>query len=447
MLRLTLGARTLPFAIIISYLLFTVSLFYLGPVPWPVSNPGALGIFLTAVIVGIAAFGRLGSSGAAAGSPIEYWKVIIIAGALLSFVLLFPSAYFYADKMPWQLFEAMRDQGATYEGLKSKLATSGDRTLISLVRAVTYPVIFAALPLAILNWRRMAWWLWLLVGLALFSSVAFSILRGTDREIFDIIVIGAAAFMVVIIRQSIPLRRLVIPAVCALVIVAVAIVAFADRRMQRASVQRIGTQASSLTEYVKTPEGWFDLMCIKDRFCLDPDHALVRHVDAPIKYTVLMLTSYLTQGYYGLSLAMTENFHSTFGIGHSPAITRLYERLSGNTLIYERSYTYGLRKLGWSDESQWSTIFTSLANDVDFPGAIAVICVLAFLLGRSWRDAIGSSNDAAAIVFCLLFQLFVYAPANNQLAQTFDGYFAVIGWCSIWLFKTRWRAAMATAPR
>lgn len=64
-----------------------------------------------------------------------------------------------------------------------------------------------------------------------------------------------------------------------------------------------------------------------------------------------------------------------------------------------------------------------------------MICLLAFLWGRCWLDAVGRNDDRAAIVFCLLFQLFVYVPANNQLAQTFDAYFTLVCWCAYWLIS------------
>ncbi len=58
----------------------------------------------------------------------------------------------------------------------------------------------------------------------------------------------------------------------------------------------------------------------------------------------------------------------------------------------------------WSDNTEWSTIFPWLANDVGFTGSLIVVFFLGILFGKSWRDA-ATGNDFAAIVFCLLFQL------------------------------------------
>jgi hypothetical protein len=448
MLRFAL--RLPPLVPILVYLVGTITLFLFGPLDWPVPNAAALTLFLALALTGICAFYLIGAGGEAVGAPFPYWRAVIIIGALLSIGILFPSAYFYADKMPWQVIDAFRDQNAAYGALQKKLVeTTGGRTLISIVRAVTYPLIFAVLPLGILNWRKMSWKLWLLVLATALSSVIFSVLRGTDREVFDVIIIISASVLVLIVRwcattgttlsRVLVRRSTVIGAIVFLIVAGIALSLFADRRAQRAgytpeAFAKGTVVAPSLAARVAMPGGWSDVMCIR-AVCLNPDHPLVRHVDVPKKYALLMLTSYLTQGYYGLSLAITEDFHSTLGVGHSPVIARTYARLAHDNSIYQRGYTFGLRDLGWSDESQWSTIFPWLANDVGFPGAIAVICLFAFLWGRSWLDAVGRHDDRAAVVFCLLFQLFVYVPANNQLAQTFDAYFALVGWCGYWMIS------------
>ena len=449
---MTKSLRLLPLTLILIYLFATIALFLFGPLPWPVTNVRAVNLFLAAAIGGIAVCYVIGSGGVGSGEPIASWRRLIIVGALLSVAILFPSAYYYAGKMPWQVWEAMKDQNAVYEALQKKLVeTAGSRTMISIVRAVTYPLIIAVLPLAILNWRAMVWWLWLLVLAAVLSSVNFSVLRGTDRELFDAIFIAGASVMILIgrwiVAANLPLRRAlirpstVIGGIAFVITVLVALSLFADRRIGRTGYTpeafANGTKdAPSIEAHLQRPGGWTDIMCIR-RICLDQQHPLVRYGSVRAQYSILMLTSYLTQGYYGLSLAMTEEFHSTLGIGHSSVIARTVERITHNNAIYERGYTYGLRRLDWSDESQWSTIFPWLANDVGFPGAVVVISLLAFLWARSWRDAVAGGDDRAAIVFCMLFQLFIYVPANNQLAQTFDAYLALTFWCGCWLFGGR----------
>jgi hypothetical protein len=67
-----------------------------------------------------------------------------------------------------------------------------------------------------------------------------------------------------------------------------------------------------------------------------------------------------------------------------------------------------------------------LANDVGFVGSLLLVGLMARWFRQSWSDAVRSNNDLAAIVFVFLCIAFVYLPANHQLAQTLDSYFAFI---------------------
>jgi hypothetical protein len=165
---------------------------------------------------------------------------------------------------------------------------------------------------------------------------------------------------------------------------------------------------------------------------------------------VITATGYLTQGYHGLSLALknVDQAESTYGIGHSQALRRVYEAFTGDTSLYQRGYTYSLKRQNWDDASQWSTIFPWIANDVGFVPTIAIMALLALLWGRSWRDAVGAADDVAAIVFCFLFQLFMYVPANNQIAQTLDAYVGFVCWLLFWILTRSWiRSMILSAAR
>jgi hypothetical protein len=150
-----------------------------------------------------------------------------------------------------------------------------------------------------------------------------------------------------------------------------------------------------------------------------------------------MAALYFGQGYFGLSLALAKDFQSTWGLGHSIALANYYSALFENEDLYERSYTFRLRDDGWSDLQQWSTMFSWLANDIGFPAVPVVIGLLAWIWGRSWKDAIFRNNDRAAIVFTFMMLMVFYMPANNQLTQTIDVYFAVVCWIIIWLIDRR----------
>ena len=145
----------------------------------------------------------------------------------------------------------------------------------------------------------------------------------------------------------------------------------------------------------------------------------------------------MSQGYYGLGLALGLPFQSTMGIGNSPMIATQYANITGDIETYQRSYTYRMRALGWTDEYQWSTLMVWIANDFSFPGALIVLYFLAAIFGASWRDAVLARDDYAAVVFILFVDLFLYLPANNQLGQSLDTLFTTLFWVSIWQYRKK----------
>ena len=450
---MTWSLRAPPLIALLSYLAATVLLFFAGPLPWPISNPLAVLGFLTAALAGVCAGYLIGVHGTPKGSPLTNWRVVIVAGAALAVILLFPSAYYFAAKMPWDILDAMSDQNAVYRAFEKRLAeTQGGRAFASIARTLAFPLIFAVIPLGILRWRSMTWRLWALWTATAAGAVTFSILRGTDREIFDLLMVAGGGALVAIgrecvshqfnLRQLLFRRSVVSVGVAAVVVLGLALLLFADRRLQRLGWHIDQRYGASAVEVLSEPEGWCAVMRMQSTVpmqsvCAERNHILLNGLDYRAQYAVVILTAYLTNGYYGLSLALTQEHRSTLGIGHSQALTRLYERVTGDASLYQRGVTFKLRSLEWSDVARWSTIFPWFANDVGWPGAIFMIAVAALLWGRSWRDAVGASNDSAGIVFCFLFQLFVYLPANNQLAQTLDAYFAFVVWLGFWLVSSR----------
>ena len=433
----------LPALMIVSFLAATVSLFFLGPVQWKPMQPSLLLGYLVAALSLFTVAYLAGTQITPRASDTLPTNTLIIAGSLLSIAMLFPSAYFYADKMPWEIIDAIRDQKKVYEGLQKRLnETQSGRELVALARAVTFPLIYAAGPLCILHMRNIPKWYWGLFCLLMASAITFSILRGTDREAFDFTLLVASSGLILIGRNlqwfktRISKRLVLAGCIIGILIASLGYQVFGQRRLQRAdmTIPALG----ELLEKSGPHGGYMTIMCIRSA-CADKDNLLIAHVAPFHKYAITMVTNYLTNGYYGLSLALDDPtpFQSTLGIGHAPAIKRLYERVTHDTTLYEKSYTARLNSAAWSDNSEWATIFVWLANDVGFSGALAVFVLLGLAYAVAWRDATIEGNDYAAVVFCFLTQLLIYTPANFQIGQTLDSYLGFSVWLAAWLIRRR----------
>jgi hypothetical protein len=423
--------RYLPLGGVMSFLLLTMILFFMGPFDWPMHNYEVLSLFLFCVSFAIVCGYSLGVSAPARVGPLPYWRRLFILGAICSCVMIFPSAYVYTGKWPWEAVLTLFDQGQAYREFQARLQElDGQRGPIVLARTLTHWVSYAVIPIAVFRWRDLDLTMRLLLVGTIVSATIFSLLRGTDQGTFDIGFLIAMSVLVAVARECMKAGRSfgsffktkvgVFVAVAAVLFVALAFTAFIDRKTQRYD--------GNITD-----------LCIGEdqHICINSNKGLAVGLGEVGRFALGIVTTYTSNGYYGLALSLEREFDSTMGIGHSIALTRIYEAATDDKKLYENSFTYRLRADGWSDLYVWSTMYTWIANDVGFPMTVVIVGLLAWLWGSSWRDAVRGDNDAAGIVFCMLTQTFMYSPANFQLALGTDTYAALLIWLGLWYYSAR----------
>jgi hypothetical protein len=411
----------------LAYLGVTIIAFVAGPFDWPVDNWTTLLCFLAAVTLAMYGGFRLALTRPAVGAPFDGWRLVIVLGAIANVVILFPAAYAYTGKMPWDVFSALRDQQAAYEELQQTLLLTADtRTPVVLARTLAAPLTFAVVPLGLLHWGRMSIQLRILFVVSIGSTLAFSILRGTDREIADLVLISGAATMIklarLIVHEKIRLSDIVRRYALGIIFAGLAFLAAATLFIDR--------KEGRVTD--------IHYFCFDETtICADFDHPILRAFGERGQFALVMAAAYASNGYYGLSLALGLNFHSTFGLGHAPFLMKAYSDLVGSDALYEQSYTYRLRELGWDDLRVWSTMFPWIANDIGFLMMPVLMLVIGWIFGGTWRDAVLAREDRAAIVFAFMTIMIAYIPANSQLTLVSDSYFSFVVWIAWWLLGRR----------
>ena len=142
-------------------------------------------------------------------------------------------------------------------------------------------------------------------------------------------------------------------------------------------------------------------------------------VPAAAQPTGVMFTSYLTQGYKGLSLAMDSPWRPTYGLGFSTFIRHNASRVLGldESRVEARTYEGQISAQGWTAGQQWSTFFVHPASDLSFVGVIPLMVLLGFGFGAAWRDTCVRKDPFACVVFFYLGIEVLYLSANNQLYQ------------------------------
>ena len=405
-----------PIRVALTYLFFTLALFLFWPIDWPLSawkriiiviyTIGCYGLFAAGYVVATY------STPVLSNGPVS--QRFIMWGAVSAVILLFPSAYFYAGRWPWQILDVIGDQREAYRGLQDTLAeTAGQRTPIALLRGIFAPITFCVLPLGIIRWERLSWWLRAGVLATVACSIIFSVLRGTDREFADILIVGVSAYLVRIARgdsSGIALIKRNWKAAVALVLfVYVAGNLFTERKSAR-----LGQTTS--------------VCAIGSGVCADLGNPAIAWMDERTLFGSSIFAVSVAQGYYGLALGMDQPFKSTFGLGHSPALTGIYVRATGDKKFETRSFTYRNAFEAWPPESFWSSMMIWFANDISYLGVLPLMYFIGAYWARRWKNATLGESDAAAVLFSLLCVMIAYMPANNQIFATFDGYFIIAFW-------------------
>jgi hypothetical protein len=150
----------------------------------------------------------------------------------------------------------------------------------------------------------------------------------------------------------------------------------------------------------------------------------------------VLLTGYLSAGYYGLSLCFNLPFEWTYGIGNSYFMSKLVSLIFQVPNIYERTY---LNKLtvyyGRDGLRTWNTIFPWLASDFTFLGVLLIFIIVGYIWQTSWIEVLKYRNPVSIILFATISLGLVFIPANNQLFNGIDTYISTLFTIIFWIFN------------
>lgn len=362
--------------------------------------------------VGYRLIGVRAPSSLSEGPHLKTVRQVIRIGFWLALLLLPFSIFIYTGKSIFDIASVL-DQNAVYASLGEVFEEeSTTRKLLSLIRALAAPLTIAVIPLAAFYWSQIGTGTRSFAIGTVLTYLLFSAFRGTDKESGDLIILSlsgilARAAFLKTRGKKVSRRSIVMGASFVAAIISLFVILFVFRKSERLG-------------------GFVGFCLYGDVACFEPTNS--SEFGDIVSFGVAIFSAYFVQGYYGLSLALPLDYEWTYGIGHSQPLQTIAGLFVDTGPIYDSGLLAQLQTVGWHDRFVWSSIFPSLASDVTLLGIPILFLFIGNLYGRSWTTAVSKGRPDAIVLFALLTILVLYIPANNQIAQSFDLYFATVFW-------------------
>lgn len=397
--RIRWGAiRLLPLLFFFTYLSATVLVFAFGPWPWPVRDPLKLYGFLVLAHLAVVA-GYLGAIRRPARLSRVQWspRRLLWASVALNLLLLAPTLKFRTSGRV-EIVAALTDPGRAYYRASSP-TDSYENRYVEYVRVLFGPVLGLLLPLSVVYWRRLGRSLRICAVAAIVGELCIWFATARNKGVADLVFV--LPWLVLVAQSERPdalvWKRIV--------------------RMTAVFIMGGVFFAGLFTWFVSSRYAAKTVALYDDGARIEARQILQGADSQFANNMILGLTTYLSQGYYALSLALDEPFVPTWGLGSSTYLMTLAEKLSGREDLHEKTYPARIAKYGWDALGRFHTFYLWVASDVSFPGTIVIMYVLGRLLAVCWVNAVDGANPLAVALLANVLIVFYYIPANNQVMQ------------------------------
>ena len=447
--------RFVPLLLSGGFFAVTIFLYAFGPLDWHVVNPEKLYPFLLLCLAALAGGYVLATiKGRTVHCRLKLnvgW--ILLIGGIVFLALFFPLTKLTTGKWFPDIYRGITNTGYAYQ--LTKHISADAPKLFFYVRIVLAPFIYLVAPITLLFWKRLPLAGKILGISVIVLNIALGIAQGVNKHVADIVIqlILVLCLFLFAKREGTTKEKWLYRSkvIIGILLICVAFLLYYANSMQnRVSMDAtIGDSNINIEDEEIKPD--VDDDTVNDLIgnyatfsvATERENSLWNVIlPQKIKPIATYLTSYFCHGYTGLSLAMEEDFTSSYGLGFSDFLRHNVSKLFGGQAfedkIYENTYMHKIAEShGWETGSVWSSFFIFPASDISFPGTILLVFLIGFLFGLSWKDTLQTGNPFAAAVFIGFITMIFFFSANNQMFQTGENFTAFVGVFVAWL-ATRW---------
>lgn len=278
--------------------------------------------------------------------------------------------------------------------MKFRIVTYGG-SFLTYMSTLLSPLTYTSNLLGLFYFKKVSKKVDILVVISIIFEFSHWIIRGTNKGLFDLVIIF---FVSIFLREAVKKKKKKKKKKYILILIFICYVLsiFSKNIMGRLN-------------------GDFGLISsINNGVKIDLNQGIALFIPDGFQTLVILLDSYIAQGYYGFSKALSLPFNSTFGIGNSIFLMENLKKIL-QVDFFQNSYHIKLEEFGWKSKVNWHTFYLWIANDVHFIGVVFVMFMLGYFLAIVFKDFLINKSNLSICLLGMLAILFIYIPANNQL--------------------------------
>lgn len=387
--------------IVLIFQVVTLTLYYLGPVSFTGIGKSYqvltyVSLYILALYLGYKLAGNyilIGKTG-----PKNYLKFLNYS-IFYSLIFLILDYVFKLDIISTGI--TLGSIGENYNR-RNEIASNSDQTYEYIKMFFGY-FIFGFFPVYLAKFPSLSLLYKFLGLLVIFLTILFFVLSGTNRVIFNFIIILAIFYLNSFkLNYKSFLFFIVFP-----VILYFAFIFFTKGQLTRYGSAALTGYDPNLGSYTE----WYG----EDSLVLTGFSAL---------------TTYLIQGYRALDLGLNIEINWTYGLGNSTFFSRQVDKIF-YTNISEQTLPAKIEYFGWDRYNYWSSFYGWWVSDIGYLGVIFLMIFIGFYFRVVKNTFNNNENDVAALILYYYFIIMLfYLSANNQIFQSGEG---AIGFLSLFL--------------
>lgn len=402
--------RYAPIQVLLSFLIFTELLVWIGPIEYKVNNWYLIPYLIILNLSLWIGYKR----GVHRFRPTQYAlsystiKQLIIWGSILSLISLINRWSSHGISLSMDSFvNSLTNPGDAY------YSKSEEEVTTNFVMMLLSPIEWAVIPFGLYAWSKISRKFRTIVILTILITVISWLGIGVRKGIFDIILIiascGIAANYQSFSKKEF-IRRFKIGLIIFLSAFLLYFIYSNISRLGRSDFSDLATMGGSnlKSSYIKV-------------------------IGFPLTVAIGFIASYLCQGYFALSKGLSMGIIYPAFMGSSWFTIALSKKFSYDPTPY--TYTKILEAEGIDMAVNWHTLYLWLANDFTFIGVPFIMFFIGYFFAKSWCDCLIKKNPLAYPLMALFVIMVFYAFANNQVFSF--SFIPFLFWFSFYLLKSK----------